>query len=77
MMKSLIFVLYFISFSQQLKYMVHIMHHSHIDAGWMQDMPTLYAAYGRNILNSVTDALFANEDLKFNFADIIFLDKWW
>jgi hypothetical protein len=57
--------------------MVHIMHHSHIDAGWMSDMNTIYNNDGKRIISSMTDALYSNEKWKFNFADIIFLDRWW
>jgi hypothetical protein len=56
--------------------MVHFMHHSHIDAGWMTDLDNIYNNDGRNIISSVTEALYNDPKLKFNFADIIFLDRW-
>ena len=29
------------------------------------------------ILNSMTDILFENLDYRFNWADLIFLERWW
>jgi hypothetical protein len=59
------------------KYLLHVMPHSHLDAGWLNSMEGNYNAVGREIISSVTNALYADPELRFNFADIVFLEYWW
>ena len=53
------------------------MPHSHIDAGWIFNMEEVYKTDGEKIITGVTNALFDDEYLRFNFADIAFLERWW
>jgi hypothetical protein len=39
-------------------------------------MESIYKTPSKAVLDTVTDALYDDKRLKFNFADNIFLDRW-
>ena len=47
-----------------------------MDAGWLYNISTIYETKVQNILTSVTQALFVDQGLKFNYAYIMYLEKW-
>lgn len=57
--------------------MIHFMPHSHIDPGWVDDVDTVYDIDARRIIGTMATALESNPELRFNFADIYMLSRWW
>ena len=51
--------------------------HAHADAGWVRTFENIYKNTGLKILNTLTDALYDNERYKFNWADLMFFERWW
>ena len=51
--------------------------HAHADAGWVRTFESIYENTGRKILDTLTEALYKNENYRFNWADLIFLERWW
>ena len=56
---------------------VHLIIHAHVDAGWVRTFENIYKNTGKKILDTLTDALYDEEKYKFNWADHIFLERWW
>jgi len=66
----------FLSLTSQ-RVIVHLIMHAHTDAGWVRTFENIYKNTGSKILTTVTEELFKNEDFRFNWADHIFLERWW
>jgi hypothetical protein len=60
-----------------VKYQIHLLPHTHLDAGWTNTFEGIYQVIGKNIITSLTMALHEDPSLKFNFADLGFLGRWW
>jgi hypothetical protein len=56
---------------------LHILPHTHLDAGWKYPFDEYYNMYVKDILNSVTDSLTRNPNLRFNWVEVGFLKRWW
>jgi alpha-mannosidase len=56
---------------------VHILPHTHLDAGWKHSFEEYYQLEVKDILNSVVESLSNNPELKFNWSEIGFLHRWW
>ncbi|CAI2371631.1 unnamed protein product [Moneuplotes crassus] len=56
---------------------VHIVCHSHTDAGWYQTYDSYFNEKVVRILNSTIEAVHSNKSYKFNWADTSFLAKWY
>jgi hypothetical protein len=48
-----------------------------MDPGWARTMENIYKTTGKSIMESMTDELYNDESLRFNWADNIFLERWW
>lgn len=55
---------------------VFIVPHSHCDAGWILTPPEYYEYEVRHILDTVTTALAEDANLRFNWAETLWLDTW-
>ena len=56
---------------------VHIICHSHTDAGWYNTYDAYFNSKVKSILSHTVEALSKHKHLKFNWADTSFLAKWW
>lgn len=56
---------------------MHIIAHTHCDPGWLQTFEDYYTSAVRSILDSVVIALEANEQRRFNWVEICYLERWW
>lgn len=56
---------------------VHILPHSHNDAGWNMPYEGYYSWATSKILSNVVDHLYSNPHTTFNWADTSFLSRWW
>lgn len=56
---------------------VHIICHSHTDAGWYNTYDAYYSGRVKRILDSVVGTLSQNSQYKFNWSDTSFLAKWY
>ena len=56
---------------------VHIVCHSHTDAGWYLTYNSYYTSRVVGILNSVVNTLHSNSGYKFNWSDTSFLARWY
>ncbi|XP_077497608.1 lysosomal alpha-mannosidase-like [Amblyomma americanum] len=56
---------------------MHVLSHSHNDAGWIQTVDTLYEAYVESIYNTSTRALGMNPTWRYVSAENVFFARWW
>lgn len=56
---------------------MHVLSHSHNDAGWIQTIDTLYEAYVESIYNTSTLALTMNPTWRYVSAENVFFARWW
>ncbi|CAI2374653.1 unnamed protein product [Moneuplotes crassus] len=56
---------------------VHIVCHSHTDAGWYRTYDSYFTGYVIPILNSTIDKVHSGKNYKYNWADTSFLAKWY
>ncbi|CAH1783558.1 unnamed protein product [Owenia fusiformis] len=56
---------------------VVIIPHSHVDPGWLQTIDEYYKYLVHGILTNTVLALTENPELKFMWAETVFLAKWW
>jgi len=64
---------------------VHLVPHSHDDAGWLKTVDQYYWGSRQDIqpagiqyvLDSIVQSLIDNPDRRFNFAEMSFLSRWW
>lgn len=55
---------------------LHIITHSHLDAGWVQDVDTCFNVV-KKIFSSVLESLLANKDRKYTVGDLYFFERWY
>ena len=56
---------------------VHVVPHSHCDAGWMLTFEQYYATFVRHILDSTLAALASEPSRRFNWAEVSYMQRWW
>ena len=56
---------------------IHAISHSHVDHGWQVPFEQYYENDLTKIFESVTKALKADEQLRFNWAEVAYLKHWW
>tara|TARA_B110000285_G_scaffold68034_1_gene78165 strand:- start:987 stop:1322 length:336 start_codon:yes stop_codon:yes gene_type:complete len=71
--------------NQDKKVIVHLVPHSHDDAGWLKTVDEYY--YGtsnkqqhvstKNILDTVIHELALNESRKFTYVEMVYFTKWY
>lgn len=59
------------------KIKLHLIPHSHTDAGWIETIDWYYSNRVRQIISSLTESLYTNPDRTFVWADTNFLYTWW
>jgi hypothetical protein len=62
------------SSKQNLK--LHIITHSHLDAGWVKDLDNCFAVVNK-IFSSVLDSLLLNPGRKYTVGDLYFFERWY
>ncbi|KAJ2850712.1 hypothetical protein IWW36_001681 [Coemansia brasiliensis] len=55
---------------------IHMLPHSHVDAGWNLSIDEYYEAAVRQVLRRASIQLWANRKRRFVWGDVAFLDKW-
>ncbi|KAJ1991195.1 mannosyl-oligosaccharide 1,3-1,6-alpha-mannosidase activity protein [Coemansia spiralis] len=55
---------------------LHILPHSHSDVGWNYKFEDYYTRWVRDVLRSVASTLWINQERKFTWGDLAFLDLW-
>jgi len=63
--------------NRRIEFHVHVVPHSHTDAGWIMSYHDYYNRRVRTIITTVVDTLFADEALRFIWADVGFFSVWW
>lgn len=56
---------------------VVIVPHSHVDAGWLRTVDEYYVHHVKGILNSMVEKLGVRPDMRFVWAETVFLSMWW
>ncbi|XP_065303075.1 lysosomal alpha-mannosidase-like isoform X1 [Dermacentor albipictus] len=56
---------------------VHVLSHSHIDAGWLQTVDVIYETYAAAIYDTTTFALVQKPSRRFVSAENVFFARWW
>jgi hypothetical protein len=56
---------------------IHVVPHSHNDAGWLLPMDEYYEKQTKHILTNTLSYLISHPDKKFNWSDIAFFHMWW
>jgi len=69
----MLFILLFFASSVFSKTIVHIVLHSHNDAGWRIPVSSYYESSVKKILNTMIDQLSNKSDLKYTWCETIFL----
>ena len=54
---------------------LHVITHSHLDAGWVKDLETCYSVV-KNIFSSVLLSLSYNDQRKYSVGDLYFFERW-
>ncbi|XP_052768637.1 alpha-mannosidase 2x-like [Mya arenaria] len=66
-----------IEYDNHTKLNVVIVPHSHVDAGWLQTVEEYYVHHVKGILNNMVIKLGKYEDMRFVWAETVFLSMWW
>ena len=61
----------------QDKTVVHMIHHSHDDVGWLETVDQYYNNYVNKIITGVVEQLLINEKRRFSQVEMKFLSMWW
>ncbi|XP_077547805.1 lysosomal alpha-mannosidase-like [Haemaphysalis longicornis] len=56
---------------------VHLLSHSHNDAGWLNTVNTIYDHFVRDIYTTTTKALSENPSRRYVSAENVFFTRWW
>ncbi|XP_077547808.1 lysosomal alpha-mannosidase-like [Haemaphysalis longicornis] len=56
---------------------MHILSHSHNDAGWLEPLDSIYKNYVQLIYDSTTKALLDNPSRRYVSAENVFFSRWW
>ncbi|KAL3227486.1 hypothetical protein MRX96_004190 [Rhipicephalus microplus] len=56
---------------------VHVLSHSHMDAGWLQTLDAIYETYATTIYDTTTSALLQKSSRRFVSAENVFFARWW
>lgn len=56
---------------------VHVIPHTHDDAGWLKTVDTYYVDQVKYIINAVVNELEYNPDRRFIYVEVAFLSRWW
>ena len=67
----------FASSGDKQKIKVHIVPHSHMDAGWLSTFDDYANKWVARILTSVTQKMVKNPEYKFTVGDIAFFKNWY
>ena len=59
--------------TNDVKLVIHVLPHTHLDAGWIETFDNYYKLYVSKILESLIPELEANPDYKFNWAEVGYL----
>jgi hypothetical protein len=57
--------------------MIHAIPHTHLDAGWIENIEAYYSNYVVEIFRTLIPELEANPHYRFNWAEVGFLQRWW
>ena len=63
--------------NQKDQTVVHLVPHSHLDAGWLLTMEGYYKEQVKSILDTLLPALDANRNRTFAWVEVGFLERWW
>ena len=74
---KIFFLILLIHFILSTKNVFHIIPHSHCDAGFVKTFEKYYEEEVRFIIHSVTNQLYNNTNLRFSWAEIGYLHKYW
>lgn len=75
-----IFIIFFLALCMvgaKRKLIVHLIPHSHNDAGWLQPFEGYYRSSTNKTLTTVVESLIENQNYTFHWADIAFFNRWW
>ena len=56
---------------------LHVICHSHMDAGWLYPQDWYYDMGVNYALGNVTEALLENEERKYTVGDMYYFQKWY
>ncbi|KAH6922655.1 hypothetical protein HPB50_017464 [Hyalomma asiaticum] len=56
---------------------VHVLSHSHMDAGWLQTVDVIYETYATTIYDNTTLALLQKSSRRFVSSENVFFARWW
>ena len=73
----LLFINHTKSQQEDLSIMLHVIPHTHLDAGWIESYDTYYEKLVYYILNNLLESLEKDPILRFNWSEISFLSRWW
>lgn len=57
--------------------LIHAIPHTHLDAGWIENIDTYYNNYIVEIFRTLISELENNRSYRFNWAEVGFLHRWW
>ena len=60
-----------------LEIIIHVLPHTHLDAGWIETFDNYYDLYVSSIFDTLVPELESNPDYRFNWAEVGYLEKWW
>ena len=55
---------------------IHIIPHSHTDAGWIESIDWYYNNWVKNIFSNIFEEMYENKDITFVWADTNYLHQW-
>ena len=73
---QLLMVLLLVVASGKTSMKLHIITHSHLDAGWVRDLDNCYAVVNK-IFSSVLESLLLDDERKYTVGDLYFFERWY